>query len=198
MRKQFILIVIASLFGLPCCSPRDFLSRRLAADLIAASETFRATQMFQMHTGILSNKDYLSPDYLALQRRGWISGSKANCPPGFDPPCLDVSLTPAGVDALQNLISPGEAEKQNFTMPAARRELIAVTGISRQGNVASVEFTWRWQPLNEVGAALFPSDQRYRSNAAFRSYDDGWRVVPGTAHPGQPLDDALKNAEPAP
>ncbi len=195
MRRRLILLFFVPLL-LPACSPRDFLSRRLAADLIAASDTFRATQTFQMRTGVLSNKDYLSPDYLALQRHGWISGSKAVCPPSFDAPCLDVTLTPAGVDAFQTLISPSEAAKQSFTIPAARRELIAVTGISKQANVASVEFTWRWQPLNEVGAAIFPSDQRYRSNAAFRSYDDGWRVVPGTAHPGQPLDDALKNAEP--
>jgi hypothetical protein len=197
MRKPTTLVLcLATLLLLTACSPRDFLSRRLAADLIAASDTFRATQTFQMRTGILSNKDYLSPDYLSLQRHGWISGSKAACPPSFDPPCLDVTLTPAGVDAFQNLISPGEAAKQSFTIPVARRELIAVTGISKQSNVASVEFTWRWQPLNEVGAAIYSSDQRYRSNAAFRSYDDGWRVVPGAAHPGQSLDDALKNAEP--
>jgi hypothetical protein len=164
--------------------------------LIAASDTFRATQSFQMRTGVLSNKDYLSPEYLALQRRGWISGTGASCPASQEPPCMDVTLTPAGVDAFQTLIPPSEAEKQSVTLPAARRELLAVTGISKQGNVASVEFTWHWQPLNEVGAALYPSDLHYRSNAAFRAYDDGWRVIPGTAHPGQPLDDALKNAEP--
>jgi hypothetical protein len=102
------------------------------------------------------------------------------------------------VDTFQTLVTPGEAEKQFFSIPAARRELVGVTGISKQANVASVEFTWRWAPLNEVGAAIYAGDARYRSSAAFRSYDDGWRVVVGSVRAGQPLDDALKNSEPAP
>jgi len=199
MRKPLILCLYAAgLLLLTSCSPRDYLTRRLAADLIAGSDAFRATQTLQMHIGVLSNKDYLSPDYLALQHKGWISASKANCPPSIEPPCVDVTLTPAGVDTFQPLIPAGEADKQFFTIPAARRELIAVTGISKQANIASVEFIWRWSPLNEVGAAIYPGDAHYRSSAAFRSYDDGWRVVVGTVRPGQPLDDALKNSEPAP
>jgi hypothetical protein len=192
------ILCAATLLLLSSCSPRDYLTRRLAADLIAGSDAFRTTQMLQMHTGVLSNKDYLSPDYLALQHKGWISATKANCPSSVEPPCVDVTLTPAGVDTFQTLVTPGEAEKQFFSIPAARRELVAVTGISKQANVASVEFTWRWASLNEVGAAIYPGDSRYRSSAAFRSYDDGWRVVVGSVRAGQPLDDALKNSEPAP
>jgi len=62
------------------CSARDFLTRRLAADLISASETFRAPQLFSLQTGIVSNKDYSSPDSLVLQRRGWIVGAERKCP----------------------------------------------------------------------------------------------------------------------
>ena len=80
----------------------------------------------------------------------------------------------------------------------AQSELVAVTGVSKQGNVADVDFVWRWQPANEVGAALYSSDQRYHSTAGFRNYDDGWRVVLSAPRSGQTLDDALKNAEPAP
>ena len=65
-----------------------------------------------------------------------------------------------------------------------------------QGNAADVEFTWRWIPLNEVGAALYSGEAHYRSTALFRDYDDGWRVVQSTSHAAQPLDEALKNAEP--
>jgi hypothetical protein len=101
------------------------------------------------------------------------------------------------VDTFQSLIAPGDAEKQSFSIPAARRELVAVTGIAKQGNVADIEFTWRWTPLNEVGAVLYPGDTHYRSTAFFRRYDDGWRLMQGALHPGQPLDEALKNAEPA-
>jgi hypothetical protein len=49
-----------------------------------------------------------------------------------------------------------------------------------------------------VGAALYSSDQRYHSTAGFRNYDDGWRVVQSAPRSGQTLEDALKNAEPAP
>ena len=106
-------------------------------------------------------------------------------------------LTPSGVDTLQSLIAPGNAEKQSFSIPAARRELVAITGIAKQHNVANVEFTWRWVPLNEVGAALYPTGVRYRSTAILRTYDDGWRIVQTASRPGQPLDEALKDAQPA-
>jgi len=200
MRKPYICALsIAALFMLSSCSPRDFLTRRLAADLIATSNTFRAAQSFQMNIGIVSNADYLSPEYLALQHHGWISATQARCPPDVTPPpCWDVALSPAGVDTFRPLIAPGDSDKQAFRIPAARRELVAVTGISKLGRVADVEFSWRWVPVNEVGAAIYSSDVRYRSTATFHAYDDGWRIVQGTDRPSQPLDQALKDAEPVP
>jgi hypothetical protein len=199
MRKPSILVLcIVGPLLLSSCSPRDFLTRRLATDLIATSATFRAQQQFQLRTGVISNKDYLSPDYLMLQHRGWISGTNAPCPAALaPPPCWDVMLTPSGVDTFQSLIAPGDAEKQSFNIPVARRELVAITGIAKQGNVADVEFTWRWIPLNEVGAAIYSGEVHYRSTASFRDYDDGWRLVENARQPAQPLDEALRNAEPA-
>jgi hypothetical protein len=188
---------IASLLLLPSCSPRDFLTRRLAADLIASSETFRTQQQFQLRIGVIANKDYLSPDYLALQHHGWISATVSPCPPALaPPPCWDIMLTPSGVDTFQTLLAPGDADKQSFTIPAARRELIAVTGIAKQGNTADVEFSWKWIPLNEVGAALYSRDVPHRSTTIVRCYDDGWRLLESSSHSGQPLDQALKNTEP--
>ena len=196
-RPNLVFLITFSLL-LSACSPRDFLTRRLAAALIAASETFRAPQRFQMVTGVVANKDYLSPDYLMLQHRGWISATTARCPAALaPPPCWDVTLTPSGVDTLQSLIAPGDAEKRSFSIPAARRELVAINGIAKEGNVADVEFTWRWLPLNEVGAALYQADLHYRSTAIFLNYDDGWRLAETASHPAEPLDEALKNAEPA-
>ena len=196
MRKLSIAAICLSSVLLSC-SPRDFLTRRLASDLIAASPTFRATQQFELRTGVLSNDDYLSPDYLALQHHGWITATNTRCPAALTPsPCWDVTLTPYGVDTFQSLIAPGDAEKQSFAIPAARRELVAVTGIAKQGSAADVEFTWKWIPLNEVGAALFSSDQPHASTAIFRRYDDGWRVVESSSRHAEPLDDALKNSEP--
>jgi hypothetical protein len=189
---------LAFLLLLSSCSPRDYLTRRLAADLIRGADAFRAHQRFVLHTGVVSNQDYPSADYLTLQHHGWISATKAACPAALaPPPCWDVILTPAGVDTFQSLIAPGNAERQSFNIPAARRELVAITGIARQRNVADVEFTWRWVALNEVGAALYPGGARYRSTTILRKYDDGWRIVQTASHPGQSLDEALKSAEPA-
>ncbi len=200
MRKTLILVLwIACPLLLSSCSPRDFLTRRLAADLISASATFRAPQQFQLRIGIVSNKDYLSPDYLALQHRGWISATNSNCPPALLPaPCWDVALTPQGVDTFQNLIADVASEKESFTIPAARRQLIAVTGIAKHDNAADVDFTWKWIPSNEVGAALYAGDVHYRSTVSFRCYDDGWRLLQAASRPALPLDEALKDAEISP
>jgi hypothetical protein len=179
-------------------SPRDFLTRRLAADLIARSSAFKAPQQFWMQTGVLSNKDYLSPEYLALQHKGWINASDTPCPANVaPPPCWDVVLTPSGVETIRSLVPPTDATKSSFSIPAVRRDLIAITGVSKQGNTADVEFLWKWTPLNEFGAAIYSSEGHYRSIVGLRDYDDGWRILQSAPHSGPPLDEALKTAEPA-
>jgi hypothetical protein len=195
--KRTLFLLLGGML-ITSCSPRDFLSRRLAGDLISASGTFKTPQQFVLQTGVVANKDYVSPEYLVLQHHGWISAVTAPCPSGVLPPCWDVLLTPSGVDSVRAIVPAQEAEKQSLALPVAKRELVGVTGISRQGNVADVDFTWRWVPLNEIGAALYSPDLHYNSTVAFRQYDDGWRVVQGNSHAGQGLDDALKTAEPGP
>ena len=198
MRRNLILAFIALLL-LPACSPRDFLTRRLAADLLLAANEFRTPQQFLLQTGMVSNKDYPSPEYLVLQRHGWISASPGPCPPGIiPPPCWDVRLTPSGVETIRPLVPREDADQSSLPIPVARRELLGVTGISRQGTAADVEFTWKWAPMNEVGAALYSGDMHYKSVAGFRQFDDGWRVAESIPHPGQTLGDALNTAEPAP
>ena len=192
-----LAILLASLALLTSCSPRDFLTRRLATALIAGSDTFKTPQQYALRTGVLSNKDYSSPEYVVLQRHGWISVTSSACTPGLAPaPCWNVVLTPSGVETLRTLVADEEARKPSITIPVARRELIGVTGVSKQGAVADVEFTWKWIPLNEVGDALFSRDLHYKSIVGFRQYDDGWRLEPTAAHSRQTMDDALKNAEP--
>lgn len=190
---------VAILLILIGCSPRDYLTRRLATDLIAASTEFQTPQRYTLQTGVVSNKDYPSPEYLVLQHHNWISANSAPCPPGMTPPpCWDVLLTPGGVDTIRTVVSAEEAAKSSLSLPAARRELVAVTGIAKEGSTADVEFTWKWLPLNEVGAALYSGDLHYKSVVGFRQYDDGWRMLQGTPRASQPIEDALKNAEPAP
>jgi len=196
MRKKSRLCLIGLLL-LVACSPRNFLTRRLAADLIASSDAFKTPQQFVLQTGIVSDANYTSPELLVLQHKGWISAANAACPQGMaPPPCWEVLLTPSGVDTVQALFPGQETGKSTYALPVARRELVAVTGISRRGGAADVEFTWRWTPLNEIGAALYSADLRYKSTVTFREYDDGWRVVQSAPQSTQTLDDALKNAEP--
>jgi len=203
--------LFASLVLLCSCSPRDFLTRRLAADLIATSSVFRVPQRFELRTGILTNQDYLSPNYLALQHHGWISATQVRCPPNISQPrqpngsqasslrsqpsCWDVSLTPSGVETFQSLIAPGDSDKKSLTIPAARREVVAITGIAKQDNSADVEFSWKWVPLNEVGAALNADETQHKSAVMFRRYDDGWRVVESASQSAQPLDESLRSSQ---
>jgi hypothetical protein len=197
MRTKLTILVITLL--LTCCSPRDFLTRRLATDLIAASDDFKTPQQYILQTGVLSNKDYESPEYVVLAHRGWISATTAPCTPGMVPaPCWDVLLTPTGVDTIHAILPGDAAGKSSLPIPAAKRQLIGVTGISKQGTSADVEFTWKWVPLNEIGAALYSSDVQYKSTVACRQFDEGWRIVGSTPHPPQSMPEALKNAEPVP
>lgn len=182
------------------CSPRDFLTRRLATDLIAGSETFKTTQLFWLRTGVISNKDYTSPEYLVLRRHGWITASNAVCTPDLGlAPCWDVVITPLGVDALRDWVSATAASSQYISVPVAQRELLGLSGIRKNGNFADVDFQWRWAAVNDVGAALYAKGTEYSSTVGFAHYDDGWRVIEGGAlRSSQGLNDALKNAEPVP
>ncbi len=81
-------------------------------------------------------------------------------------------------------------------MQVARRELVGISGISKAGNFADVDFTWHWASINPVGAALYDSGVHYRSTVGFRSYDDGWRVVEQREPSNQSLDEALRDAKP--
>jgi hypothetical protein len=196
--KTLLLAVLLCLILLCLgCSPRDFLTRRLAADLISTSDTFKAPQLFWLRTGIVSNQDFSSPDFMVLLRRGWIIGTEQKCPAGVEPPpCWDVLLTPLGVDTIRPLISTALPDNGPMAIQVVRRELLSIAGISKAGNFADVEFTWHWVSINQVGAALYDSGVRYRSTVGFRGYDDGWRVVEQTARSNQSLDEALRNAQP--
>jgi hypothetical protein len=191
-------LLLAVLFCLgPGCSPRDFLTRRLAADLISASDSFKAPQMYWIRTGLVSNKDFSSPEFLVLQSRSWIIGTEQRCREGIEPPpCWDVALTPLGVDTIRPLISGALPESGPIAIQVAHRELVNVSGISKNGAFADVEFTWHWNPNNQVGAALFDTGVHYRSTVGFRGYDDGWRLVDQNIRSNQPMDDALRNAQP--
>ena len=199
MRKRKIIFLCTLLCSMLACTPRDFLTRRLAATLIAGSNAFKIPQQFWIRTGTVSNKEYMSPESLVLQRHGWITGANVPCPADINPPpCWEVSLSPLGVDTFRGLIPNNTVPSNYFSVVTAKRELIAITGISKEGNLADVEFTWKWMPLNEVGAALEAGSVRYNSTVGFKRYDDGWRLVENDSPKNsQSIEEALKNAEPA-
>jgi hypothetical protein len=199
MRKTRIVGGLLCVLVLASCSPRDFLTRRLAFDLISASDAFKTPLHYVVQTGIVSNTDYATPESLALQHHGWTTASTTACPAGLAPaPCWDILLTPSGVDTLRAIVSDEEAAKRSIAIPVARRELLSITGIAKQGNSADVDFTWTWVPLNEIGAALYSRDVHSKATVGFRDYDDGWHVIEHAAPSGQSLEEALKNSEPAP
>ncbi len=196
-RRQAAIIFVLLCLSVSC-SPRDFLTRRLATDLIAGSDTFKMTQQFWLRTGVISNKDYNSPEYVILRRRGWITGTNVACPADIaSPPCWDMVITPLGVDALRDWVSATAASSQYISVPVAQRELLAVTGIHKDGSLADVDFQWRWAAVNEVGVSPVRKETDYNSTVRFIHYDDGWRVIEGGAlKSDQGLNDALKNASP--
>ncbi|MGH9548510.1 MAG: hypothetical protein ACRD3W_04010 [Terriglobales bacterium] len=198
MRRRQAVLIFAVLCLTVACSPRDFLTRRLATDLIAGSETFKTTQLFWLRTGAISNKDYTSPEYLVLRRHGWITATGTACSADVGPaPCWDVVITPLGVDALRDWVAATAATSQYISVPVAQRELLGLSGIRKNGNFADCDFQWRWAPVNEVGAALYAKGTEYNSTVGFVRYDDGWRVIEsGPLRSSQGLNDALKNAEP--
>ncbi|HEX8813996.1 MAG TPA: hypothetical protein VF753_00700 [Terriglobales bacterium] len=197
MRKGFIAVVFALLVALTACTSRDFLTRHLASDLITNSDTFKAVEKFWLRTGSTSNEDYASPEYMVLQRRGWITAASVPCAPDAKvSACWDVALTPLGVGVFRDLIPAGAEQSQYFSVPVAHRELVRVTGIAKNAGSAEVEFFWKWVPLNEVGQALYAEGLQYKSIVTFRLYDDGWRVIEGDLPVSQGMDEALKNSKP--
>ena len=199
MKRLRLLLLVLPLFTVVACSPRDFLTRRLAADLIASSSTFRNEQRFWVRTGVVSNSEYNSPDSLVLQHHGWITASNSSCSEDVSPPpCWDVVLTPLGVEAFRDLIPGGASQSNYFSVPVAKRQLLGITGVAKSDDVADVDFQWKWSAMNSVGSALYAGEVRYNSSVGFRHYDDGWRVVEQTPPAvRQGMDDALKNAQPA-
>ena len=199
----------ASSFGLFCfallllasCSPRDYLTRRLAADLYLRLRPFQnaaavhSANRRHFQQGLHRPTRISGPATSRLE----ISATTVACPAGLTPsPCWDIMLTPSGrrngPSAGPRLKKPS-ARRSPFPSPKERRSSASPASASR-ATITNVEFTWKWNALNEIGAALYSSDLQYKSTVGFREYDDGWRIVIAQSipRPAQTLDDALKGA----
>jgi len=88
--------------------------------------------VFWLRTGIVSNKEFSSPDSLVLQRRGWIIGSEQKkCPAGMDPPPCWMYAHPLGVDTVKPLIGGSLPDNGPIAIEVAHRELAAITASAR-------------------------------------------------------------------
>ena len=106
-----------------------------------------------------------------------------------------MALTPLGVETFRGLIQGNAGESNYFSVPAARRQLLSVDGISKDESQAEVDFVWKWAPLNDIGVAFYGDGVQYTSTVGFRKYDDGWRVMESTQPKRYPsMDEALKDA----
>src|SRR5207302_11320047 len=113
---KLVIALVVCLLG-AACSPRNFLTRRLAGDLITYADAFKTQQQFSLRLGVVSNKDYLSPEYLVLERRGCITGSTVSCSTeGSPPPSWDVARTPMSVETLRTLIPTDGGSTQRVTI----------------------------------------------------------------------------------
>ena len=112
-------------------------------------------------------------------------------------------LTPLGVETDPSLISNalpgiGTGERQrSIEIQVALRELLGITGISQNRSLRRRGFTWRWVSINAGGRSTLRQRSTYRSTVGFRGYDDGWRVVEQAIPANQPLEESLRNAQPA-
>ena len=109
-----------------------------------------------------------------------------------------VFSNPAGAALLRKYQDRGMVKQHGATYEAIIGEPhVVVTGILKDGNKASVEFTWTFRNVNELGSALlsepraahlpdyvetFPGKPKadtesIKAIASFLDYDDGWRLV---------------------
>ncbi len=166
------------------------MARGVAAEKISASFDFRASKLAVIHLGNLQKWDR-SPEtqneYAALEKAGFITTRKGRS--GWH-----VDVTPAGEKAFQAVDATRDHEKDGdyFAIPLATREMVRVTGISINGNLAQVDFDWKWK-MNSLGLLFATADysvelrERETGNTAiysgdefntaiFKKWDDGWRL----------------------
>lgn len=172
------------------------LSRDRAASLITSVEGFSREARFTIQTGAplqsafkcLSQAEVeRSPVNQFMVQRGWVrfGAREANVGFGTKATCPALELTPEGQAASAQWTGGRAASGQGtaWAVPIARRELVAVTGLTTgQNESTQVEFDWKWTS-NETGAALRKSvpkanaffDQVRKGRASCRRWDDGWR-----------------------
>ena len=149
------------------------LSRAKASELIRNSPVFNELKTEFLMTGVFAGVPG-SRVYPALESKGLIHIERTGswCP---------IALTERGKTESKNWrrTGPGNRGGDNWAIPAAKRELLEVTGVSQQPpNRAEVEFTWRWTSIGEIFELEEGEAGTHRGSVTCQLYDDGWRISP--------------------
>lgn len=158
------------------------LSRSGAARLISDDQKFSEVLKAEFRYGQVYAQGMSDTEsyqlYSVLKSLGYIEESQDR-----NPLINNVNLTEKGKRESANWEKGNNLWGNYYKIPLAKREVVEVTGISepKSGeNFAQATFTWRLQPVGEIGKALDngkESEQKFDGTATFQKFDDGWRVV---------------------
>jgi hypothetical protein len=143
--------------GLTRSDAAEKLSR---SDLFSKTVTFEYTKYLAYRRGANSAGDF----FRALNYLGYTDEKGG--------------LTEKGISEKKNWIPSSMSE--DYEVPLATRELLEITGIGElqgeTGAFVEVQYTWKWSPVNEVGTLMKLDEKTNAGSAAFRRFDDGWRL----------------------
>jgi hypothetical protein len=86
---------------------------------------------------------------------------------------IGITLTPKGVAERW---PEHQAREGGWDIVPARRELVEVTAVVTESDLARAEFAWRLVPT-AGGAALGTTPSSRRASATFQWRDDGWHLI---------------------
>jgi hypothetical protein len=201
MKMNALVLAIAALTSLGCSKD---LSRSRAKSLISAklqkspAPNTVITGFFLL--GRQSEADFFaSPDgryYRSLESDGLlriVSNGKRYNPYQAGPDrdwfnSLDIQLTDNG---KKYLFGPSKTFQETVyqSVNFCTREIVEVTGIRSDANSAAVDYTWRYGKLTPFAVHMretrpdrhtCETSTTQTSTAAFRRYDDGWRLESDT------------------
>jgi hypothetical protein len=171
------------------------LTRAKAQEVITGDERLKRAQTYPFIIsrdapagfGGVAMVGNLRNGYLALQSEGYISITFALDGSG------QTALTEKGRDAIATLKwkkAPLALWPSALWVPVATPQIVNITGITSDENIATAEFDWRWK-LTPIGERLtshgfrlegwggmdFDPEKISKGQATLKRYDDGWRVM---------------------
>jgi len=174
MKRIAVAVICALCVG---CGSKE-LTRPKAAEIIKTvrfskktiDETQQVARIREQTNGVVTDSEV--PQLRAFERAGLIKLLVRRC---YLFTCaVDVSLTEKG--AVQS--KDWRKENGTWVVPTARREFLAVTGITTsQPSIAGATYTSQWKPT-ETGKQLGIKAPRPEAESAmFQLFDDGWRII---------------------